>query len=164
MSTIDPQGFDLAPYRSPRRAGGAETGHSAASLARVQVPFRVRVSVRLTCAAVAFALMIGSGYAWALYKNFTNSVPHGAAVPALASGQKDLDGSAQNILMIGNDSRAGATRAEQNAMHSGHNDGTVNTDTMMIMHIPSDGGKPTIISFPRDSWVSIPGHGKAKLN
>ena len=108
--------------------------------------------------------MVGSGYAWALYKNFTNSVPHGEAVPALAAGQKDLDGSAQNILLIGNDSRAGATRAEQDAMHSGHDDGTVNTDTMMIMHIPSGGGKPTIISFPRDSWVSIPGHGKAKLN
>jgi len=118
----------------------------------------------MVCAAVAFALMIGSGYAWAVYKNFTNSVPHGAPVPALAAGQKDLDGSAQNILLIGNDSRAGASRAEQDAMHSGHNDGTVNTDTMMIMHIPSGGGKPTIISFPRDSWVSIPDHGKAKLN
>lgn len=113
---------------------------------------------------VAFGLMIGSGYAWALYKNFTNSVPHGAAVPALLAGQTDLDGKSQNILLIGNDSRAGATIAEQNAMHSGHNDGTVNTDTMMLLHIPANGGKPTVISFPRDSWVSIPGYGKSKLN
>ena len=108
--------------------------------------------------------MIGSGYAWATYKNFSNSVPHGEAVPPLAPGQQDVDGAAQNILMIGNDSRAGATSAEQTAMHSGHDEGTVNTDTMMILHIPADGGKPTIISFPRDSWVSIPGHGNGKLN
>ena len=130
----------------------------------MQVPYRVRVGIRLTCALVAFGLMIGSGYAWATYRNFSNSVPHGAAVPALAPGQKDIDGAAQNILMIGNDSRAGATSAEQTAMHSGHDEGTVNTDTMMILHIPAGNGKPTIISFPRDSWVSIPGHGLGKLN
>ncbi len=35
---------------------------------------------------------------------------------------------------------------------------------MMILHLPADGSKPSIISFPRDSWVGIPGHGKAKLN
>ncbi|WP_338177758.1 LCP family protein [Jatrophihabitans sp.] len=126
--------------------------------------YRVRVGVRLTCALVAFALIVGSGYAWALYQNFTQSVPHGDAVPKLAAHQTDLDGSDQDILMIGNDSRAGATRAEQTAMHSGHDDGTVNTDTMMILHLPAGGGKPSVISFPRDSWVSIPGHGKGKLN
>jgi LCP family protein required for cell wall assembly len=128
------------------------------------MPYRWQVSVRALCALVAFLLIIGSGYAWALYKNFTSDVPHGDPVPALVAGQKDLDGSAQNILLIGNDSRAGATRAEQTAMHSGHDDGTVNTDTMMLLHLPADDGKPSIISFPRDSWVDIPGHGKGKLN
>jgi LCP family protein required for cell wall assembly len=35
---------------------------------------------------------------------------------------------------------------------------------MMLLHVPSGGGRPTLVSFPRDSWVSIPGHGKGKLN
>ena len=52
---------------------------------------------------------------WALFRNFTNSVPHGDAVPSLA-GATDLDGSAQNILLIGNDSRAGASKAELDAL------------------------------------------------
>jgi LCP family protein required for cell wall assembly len=119
---------------------------------------------RWVIAAMAFVILVASGYAWALFKNFTASVPHGHEVPALRSGQTDLDGGAQNILMIGNDSRAGATPAELKALHGGHDVQTVNTDTMMILHIPSDGGSPTIISFPRDSWVDIPGFGKGKLN
>ncbi len=124
---------------------------------------RARLATRASFALLAFLLMIVSGYAWATYQDFTASVPRGAPVPALDGGN-DIDGSAQNILLIGSDSRAGSTRAEQSAMRTGHDDGTVNTDTMMILHIPSDGGKPSIISFPRDSWVSIPGHGKGKLN
>jgi LCP family protein required for cell wall assembly len=119
---------------------------------------------RSVVAALAFLILIGSGYAWALYRNFATGIPHGDPVPALTSGTGDLDGAAQDILLIGNDSRAGATRAEQDALHTGHDTTTVNTDTMMVLHVPSGGGKPSIISFPRDSWVSIPGYGKGKLN
>jgi LCP family protein required for cell wall assembly len=125
---------------------------------------RVHRAARIGFAALAFLVLVTSGYAWATYQNFAASVPHGAAVPAMSAGQKDIDGAAQNILLIGDDTRAGATTAEQNALRTGNDDGTVNTDTMMILHIPGDGAKPAIISFPRDSWVSIPGHGKGKLN
>ena len=34
----------------------------------------------------------------------------------------------------------------------------------MILHIPADGSKATLISFPRDAWVDIPDNGKGKLN
>ncbi len=132
--------------------------------ARARNHFRWRLWTRIGFASIAFVLMVASGYAWAVYQNFTAGVPHGAAVPTLQDGQQDLDGAAQNVLLIGNDSRAGASKAEQDALSTGHDDGTVNTDTMMILHIPDGGGKPSVISFPRDSWVSIPGHGKGKLN
>ncbi len=38
------------------------------------------------------------------------------------------------------------------------------SDTMMVVHI--DPGKHTgmLVSFPRDLWVDIPGHGTAKIN
>lgn len=117
---------------------------------------------RILVAGLAFAIIIGAGYAWALYRNFTAHVPHGDPVPAWHG--TDIDGDAQNILLIGDDSRAGATRAEQNALHVGHDNTTVNTDTMMILHVPTDGRRPSLMSFPRDSWVSIPGYGKGKLN
>src|SRR5579875_3173801 len=120
-----------------------------------QIPLgfrRAGAAGRWIVAAMAFVILVASGYAWALYKNFTASVPHGDAVPALASSGKDLDGPDQNILMIGDDSRAGATPEELKALHGGHDKQTVNTDTMMILHVPADGEPPTVISFPRDSW------------
>jgi LCP family protein required for cell wall assembly len=35
---------------------------------------------------------------------------------------------------------------------------------MMVLHVPEGGGRPTLVSFPRDSWVAIPGHGNGKIN
>jgi LCP family protein required for cell wall assembly len=37
-------------------------------------------------------------------------------------------------------------------------------DTIMLVHLPADRQRVYVISFPRDSWVRIPGHGKAKIN
>jgi LCP family protein required for cell wall assembly len=125
---------------------------------------RWRLRLRIGFAAVSFVILIASGLTWATFQNFTDSVPHGAKVPPLASGAKDADGRAQNILLIGNDSRAGATAAELRALSTGSDGGSVNTDTMMVLHVPADGSRATIISFPRDSWVAIPGHGNGKIN
>lgn len=124
----------------------------------------MRVGVRALCASISLLVLIGSGVAWATFKKFTADVPHGAPVPALAAGEQDPDGSGQNILLVGNDTRAGATAAELKALHTGHDKSTANADTMMVLHIPADGGRPTLVSFPRDSWVSIPGHGHGKIN
>jgi len=118
---------------------------------------------RLVAAAVSLLIIIGSGWAWATFKNFTDNIPHGPAVPAL-NGARDVDGKATDILLTGNDSRAGASAAELRALSTADDGGSVNTDTMMVLHIPADGSRATIISFPRDSWVTIPGHGKGKIN
>jgi LCP family protein required for cell wall assembly len=37
------------------------------------------------------------------------------------------------------------------------------SDTILILHMGA-GGKPVLISLPRDSWVNIPGHGASKIN
>jgi LCP family protein required for cell wall assembly len=124
---------------------------------------RLRLWTRILAAAVSFVILIGSGLAWTAYQNFTNDIPHGGAVPRLAAGATDLDGKDRNILLIGNDSRAGASPAELRALSTGDVSSN-NTDTMMVLHVPANGSRATIISFPRDSWVDIPGHGKGKIN
>ena len=124
----------------------------------------MRVGVRALFASISLLVIVGSGMAWVAFKNFTAHVPRGAAVPALRAGEDDPDGSDQNILLIGNDTRAGATRAELKALHTGLDKGTANADTMMLLHVPSNGSAPTLVSFPRDSWVAIPGHGNGKIN
>ena len=125
---------------------------------------RNRHRVRVAAAAVSFVVMVTSGIAWASYRNFSASVPHGSPVPALAAGATDADGADENILLVGSDSRAGATPAELKALRTQNDGGTVNSDTMMVLHVPANGSRPTIVSFPRDSWVDIPGNGKGKIN
>jgi len=124
----------------------------------------LRLGARVVIAALSFITLVGSGLAWATYQNFSAHVPHGAKVPKLESGHHDLDGSDQNILLLGNDSRAGASPAELKALGTQDDGGSVNTDTMMLLHIPANGRTATVVSFPRDSWVDIPGNGKGKIN
>lgn len=117
---------------------------------------------RGTAALLSLAIIVVSGFLWVMYQNFTDDIPRGQKVPALQG--KDIDGAAQNILLLGIDSRAGASKDELKALHAGPDTGVLNTDTMMLLHLPTGGGEPTLISFPRDLWVDIPGNGTYKLN
>lgn len=70
-----------------------------------------------------------------------------------------------NWLLVGSDSRAGLDAEDASRLMAGELDDTVGrTDTIMLVHVPSFGGKPKIVSFPRDSLVDIPGHGQDKIN
>ncbi|HEY0125597.1 MAG TPA: LCP family protein, partial [Blastococcus sp.] len=73
------------------------------------------------------------------------------------------DAAAMNLLLVGNDSRASASEAELGQLHTTAHEG-INTDTMILVHVPADGSKASFVSFPRDSYVEIPGYGMDKLN
>ena len=133
----------------------------AAAPARWRAPFGLTVGVRAILASASLVILLVSGIAWASFQDFRASIPHGEPVPADLA---DPDGAAQNVLLVGNDTRAGATPAELRALHTGQDQGTANADTMMVLHIPVGGGRPTLVSFPRDSWVTIPGFGNGKIN
>jgi LCP family protein required for cell wall assembly len=62
-----------------------------------------------------------------------------------------------NILVVGSDSRAGLSKAEEKSLHVGHDAGQ-RSDTMILLHIPAGGGKATLVNLPRDSYVTIPAH------
>lgn len=70
----------------------------------------------------------------------------------------------ENILVVGDDSRVGATPAELAEEHTTGDGGSDNTDTIMVLHLAANGGPATVISFPRDSYVDIPGFGMDKIN
>jgi LCP family protein required for cell wall assembly len=75
-------------------------------------------------------------------------------------------GDGTNWLIVGSDSRQGLSDAQANKLHTGTGAEVSGsrTDTIMILHLPSNGTKPTLVSLLRDSLVSIPGHGKTKIN
>jgi LCP family protein required for cell wall assembly len=72
-------------------------------------------------------------------------------------------GAGTNWLITGSDSRAGLTRAQKRQLHTGSDAGS-RSDTILILHIPSNGGRAVLISLPRDSYVTIPGFGQNKIN
>lgn len=120
--------------------------------------------LRRTIAWVAFGLavvLVAVGvYAGVTYFNFVRGIDRVSGVVGNSSA-----GSAQNILLIGNDSRPANMTAKQFAELSTTDDGgSSNTDTMILLHIPANGSSATLVSFPRDAYVSIPGYGKNKLN
>lgn len=77
----------------------------------------------------------------------TGSAPDGATgLPAISQAPGSL-----NFVLIGSDTRnPGSDRGR--------------SDALMVAHIPANRSKVYLISFPRDLWVDVPGHGKAKIN
>jgi LCP family protein required for cell wall assembly len=69
----------------------------------------------------------------------------------------------RTYLVVGSDSRQDLTAAERKKLGTGSTDGQ-RTDTIMLLHVPAGGGPTVLVSVPRDSYVSIPGHGKNKIN
>jgi LCP family protein required for cell wall assembly len=59
--------------------------------------------------------------------------------------------------LVGSDSREGLTKAERKELRTGKDEGSERTDTIMVIHI-DDSGKPTLVSLPRDSYITIPAH------
>jgi LCP family protein required for cell wall assembly len=105
---------------------------------------------------MAVVLLVVLGIGWITLSsilghiNRINPFPHGDRPGGGAVG--DL-----NILVVGSDSRAGLTKAEQKELHVGHEPGH-RSDTMILLHIPDGGGKAIMVSLPRDSYVKIPAH------
>ena len=122
---------------------------------------------RLVAVVLSVLVVIGTGYAWATNRSLDNGVTRLGALGLDGSAGatvKNVDGADQNILIVGNDDRSGATPAELAELSTQQDGGSTNTDTMMVLHVPADGSKATIVSLPRDSWVDIAGFGKGKLN
>jgi LCP family protein required for cell wall assembly len=73
-------------------------------------------------------------------------------------------GAGSNWLITGSDSRQGLTRKQERKYHTGLDVSGQRSDTVMLLHIPGNGGPAVLVSFPRDSYVRIPGYGYNKLN
>src|SRR5512139_3648781 len=69
---------------------------------------------------------------------------------------------AENWLLVGTDTRVlGGTTGKGGDLWRY---GEQRSDTIMLVHLDADHEKAYVISFPRDSWVRIPGYGMNKIN
>jgi LCP family protein required for cell wall assembly len=69
-----------------------------------------------------------------------------------------------NWLIAGSDSRQGLSAKEERKLATGFDVSGQRSDTIMILHVPSNGGPSVLVSLPRDSYVPIPGYGYNKIN
>lgn len=121
--------------------------------------------VRVAVAVVSALVLMVTGYGWTAYRELgarlvTNDV---------LTRDRPSDG-VTDILLVGLDSRTDAAgnplpRELFDALDVGPDQGTLNTDTLILVRIPDEAGLPTTaVSIPRDSYVAIPGFGTHKIN
>ncbi|WP_449314272.1 LCP family protein [Saccharomonospora amisosensis] len=153
------------PAPPPARRPPARPARTPAAPAAKRRPRRV---AKIALALVSALVMTLTGYAWAAMQGLVNGLTMADVIGEDGGGELPADGS-RDILLVGMDSR---TDAQGNPLpqemlaklRAGVSDGELNTDTLILVHVPNDGSKAVAISFPRDSYVSIPGHGRHKIN
>jgi LCP family protein required for cell wall assembly len=129
---------------------------------------RRRVLIRVLLAAAAAAvLFIGAFTGLFLerqraYDRNIRRIP--GAFPAESDRPARTAGRAQNWLLVGSDRRADRATTGRDANQPLWRYGAQRADTIMLVHLPADRDRAYLVSFPRDSWVPIQGHGKVKLN
>ncbi|MGY2004899.1 LCP family protein [Blastococcus sp. SYSU DS1024] len=165
-----PTGRPLPPRLDPRagqpprrRAQEEQSDPAGAGAARGRRGGRTAVAARVVAGALAATLLAGSGWGWYLGQVAAATVNRTDAIPADGNEGSGRAGEAMNLLLVGNDSRSALTKQQLAELNAGTDSG-VNTDTMILVHVPADGSRASFVSFPRDSWVEIPGYGEDRLN
>ncbi|GAA4549056.1 LCP family protein [Amycolatopsis samaneae] len=129
-----------------------------------------RLTRRIALGLVSLLALGATAYGYATMGRLQRNVPTTDALSkAEDPAAPPADDGATDILLVGSDAR---TDAQGNPLplrvlqelRTEAASGSVNTDTIMIVRIPKNGGKATGISIPRDTWVDIPGRGKGKIN
>ncbi|NUP47525.1 MAG: LCP family protein [Catenulispora sp.] len=117
---------------------------------------------RILAGVVVLVLLIG-GYGTWLYFHASGQIRHEDVLKDYPG--RPAEGKGTNWLLVGSDDREGLTRDQQDALHTGTGavtGDTQRTDSMMLLHSGSHG--TSLISLPRDSYVTIPAYtdGKGK--
>lgn len=117
----------------------------------------VRRWARRGALGVGLILVAAAGAGWAVYAKLdSNITPDEAAAAELARYERERPTSlvrdAQNILLIGSDSRAGRANRRY-----GRDSGTERSDTTILLHLSAERRSATAVSIPRDLMVDVPG-------
>jgi LCP family protein required for cell wall assembly len=142
------------PGRSTPGGPGRPDGGSGRKWLRPRRIFAV------VAALIALALVASVG----MYYYVNSKLMHSDVLVDYAG--RPVAGAGTNWLITGSDSRQGLTRQQELQLATGKLSAISGqrSDTIMILHIPSNGGRPVLVSIPRDSYVHIPGYGYSKIN
>lgn len=112
--------------------------------------------MRYSALGVAVVVLGAVGVGWAAYEKLSRNITSDEAAAAeLARYEKErptaLVRDAQNILLIGSDSRSGDGNKKY-----GRDSGTERSDTTILLHLSANRRSATAVSLPRDLMVDVP--------
>ncbi|WP_443064234.1 LCP family glycopolymer transferase [Streptomyces sp. NBC_00525] len=139
-------------------SGSGDAGGSGALDITVK---RKRHWLRWTALGASFVVLVAAGVGWWLYKKLDGNIRTDTSAAAeLKAYEKERPVSvvhdAENILLIGSDSRAG-----DNRKYGRDDGGSQRSDTTILLHLAADRKSATAMSIPRDLMVDIPACHKA---
>ncbi|MFD0552302.1 LCP family protein [Streptomyces rectiviolaceus] len=145
----DPDGAPPEPLAT--YAPGAGSSPTGAGVAR-----RRRRWLRWTAMGAAGLVLAAGGAGWAVYNKLDGNITKDTdAAAELARYEKErptpLVHDAQNILLIGSDTRSGKGNKKY-----GRDRGTQRSDTTILLHLAADRRSATAVSIPRDVMVNLP--------
>ncbi len=151
---------DNPPQTSRHPVGPAQHPQHAHSGAHALL-----IAGRVAVALVAVIVLMVTGWEWSIksradsgiLSRSVNAIVSGDSNVSTASGAPGSAGGfqAENILLLGSDTRSGANGDASNS-DSSTSDGVANSDTLMIAHISADRQHVTVLSIPRDTWIDAP--------
>lgn len=112
----------------------------------------VRLAVALVVVWLLF-LVVVPVYAWSKVSK----------IDAEPIGARPAGGPGTTYLLVGSDSREGLTSSQIGDLGTGSAAGQ-RTDTIILLHVSDGSGPNVMLSIPRDSYVSVPGHDMQKIN
>ncbi|MFJ2590028.1 LCP family protein [Streptomyces sp. NPDC087538] len=112
--------------------------------------------LRWTALGASFVVLVAAGVGWWLYRKLDGNIRTDTSAAAeLKAYERERPASvvrdAENILLIGSDSRAG-----DNRKYGRDDGGSQRSDTTILLHLAADRKSVTAMSLPRDLMVWIP--------
>jgi LCP family protein required for cell wall assembly len=130
------------------------------------------ITGRVLLSLVSAAALVAMSLVWARVGQLQDSVN---TTDALAQAQKQgnpppPDDGATDILIVGSDTRTDLQghplplKVIKEDLRTDPTDGTLNTDTLILLRLSRTGGKSYAVSIPRDTFVPAPNLGQEKIN
>ncbi len=131
----------------PVVAGKAKRHHAHKGLHRALIGMNVFL--------VLCVVATGGGYAYLKFRlGQLDRISIGCALRNCGADDPDEP---MNVLLVGSDTRANISKAEQAKFGNEADVGGERTDTMMVLHVDPRAEKASILSIPRDLYVPIAG-------
>lgn len=142
-----------------------------------EIPSRRRTAVRVLLLVVAVVALAAAAAVAVVFERqrtydenieriadvFPSEADRPSAAPA-TSPEGDTVATPENWLLLGSDRRADGGTTGDAPDEPSWRFGAQRADTIMLVHLPADRSRVYLVSFPRDAWVPIEGHGTAKIN